>query len=154
MSRVSKKSNKKFRKIWTRVLAGNSKFLTSDATLRLPSKRVVEPIELWFSFQFKFSSLLSVGKIWLKSVKEKMTYAALKFSHFAAFSHFLSLMQGFVIKSAANRPEPFRNEFYAFGLPSLLEITGLCGRLVLKGFFKISFPDPKQPILYLGGSSA
>ncbi len=64
-----------------------------------------------------------------------MSYLALKFFHFADFSDFFTLMRGFVIKSAANRPETFRNEFYASDLPSLLQITGLGGRLIPNGFF-------------------
>ncbi len=54
-----------------------------------------------------------------------MTYAVTKFFHFAVFLFFCTLMRGFVIKSAADRPETFRSEFYAVGLPSLLQITGL-----------------------------
>ncbi len=64
-----------------------------------------------------------------------MTYAVTKFFHFAGFLDFLTLMRELVIKSAADRPETFRNEFYASDLPSLLQITGLHDRLVPNGFF-------------------
>ncbi len=63
--------------------------------------------------------------------------------HFAHFSDFSTLMRVFVIKSAADRPETSRNEFYASDLPSLLPITGLCGRLVPNGFLQGFFSGPE-----------
>ncbi len=79
-----------------------------------------------------------------------MSYAAPKVFHFAVFSDFWTLMRVFVIKSAADRHETFRNEFYAFGLPSLLEITELYGRLVPNGFSEsfVSGPETTDFVLW------
>ncbi len=78
-----------------------------------------------------------------------MTYVATNFFHFAVFSDFLTLMRGFEIKSAADRPETSRNEFYASGLPSLLQITGLSHRLVPNGFLEsfVSGPETMDFVL-------
>ncbi len=71
------------------------------------------------------------------------------FFHFVDFSDFLILMRGFAIKSSANRPETFRSEFCVSDLPSLLQITGIGGRLVpnvfLEGF--ISEPETTDFVL-------
>ncbi len=54
----------------------------------------------------------------MKSVHAQKFFRDPKFVHFGHFWAFLTLMRGLVIKSAADRPETSRNEFYASGLPS------------------------------------